>query len=270
MIMQKLSIIVAVVVCLACMGCRASEGTGTEEDYSDFLMQPKDYEDSLRMQLLSVELVQKDLRLTDDQLEKLNGLYETGMAKSCEIFPELPDVDSLPQSLSEEEHKELMQKIKDLQSVKRKFLAKSFAILTPDQMERLKQIHLQATIPGSLQRPEIINALHLSKEQLEKIRTQRNQMRQREFAKQSDRSNPNQNERMLEFLKASYKDQVETTNRMLGILTPEQRTELEKLTGKKIDLPQIHNVWIEKGKSYLAAPNASRGPSPFVRKKRGD
>ena len=263
---QRLSIVVlAVVVCFACMGCRASEDAAAE-DYSELLMQPKDYEDSLRMQLLSVELVQEELRLTDDQLGKLDGLFKTAMTKSREIFPEVPDVNSSPQSLSQEEYKELMRKIKDLQSTKKKFLAKCFAVLTPGQMERLKQIQLQAAMPGSLERPEIIKALHLSEEQIEKIRTLHDQMKQRWSAKQSDRSNPNENERMVEFVKALYKDQVETTDRTLDILTPEQRTELEKLTGKKIDLQRIHDVWTKKGESYLADPDVFRCSSPFARK----
>ena len=77
------------------------------------------------------------------------------------------------------------------------------------------------------------------------IRTLSDQMFQRQVAKWSDHSNPDEKESIIEFMKTSYKDQVETTNRILDILTPQQRTELEKRTGKMVDLTQIYNTWIE-------------------------
>ena len=48
--------------------------------------------------------------------------------------------------------------------------AKVLAMLTPSQMERLKQIQLQSAIPAALARPEVIKALDISEEQLAKIR----------------------------------------------------------------------------------------------------
>ena len=270
-------VILAVAACFACLGCRPENQTSVE-DFPSMPASIKLDEDTIRMRLLLTKLVQKDLRLTPEQTEKLRSLYETHAAQARKRYEKLTEIDS--RTLSEEEAERFRIQVEDLISVQKKFRTECLTVLTPDQTERLKQIRLQSSISEAIERPEIAKALHLSEEQLEKILTLRDQMEQRERDGWLDISNqmprnlslsanwlnsipPTQKASMIEFRKTSLKDAAETANHILDLLAPEQQAELEKLTGKKIDLTQLHDEWIENAESYINSANPETVSNPF-------
>lgn len=255
---RRLSIVVlAVATCLAWMGCRPAvqPPVGNQKGCppvqkrgSPKVVRFKLDDDSIRVRLLMVELVQKDLRLTADQIRKLKILCETHKAQSRELRAKLLEIFPPSQSLPQEEFEARMQKFlalsEDLKSDNKELRTKGLAILTPSQTERLKQIQLQATIPEALTRPEIIKVLNISEEQRAKICTLRDQMDQKQSAGWSDLRNLNHEERLIEFVKTSYDVRAEATKRILDVLTPKQRTEFEKLKGKKIEVTRLYDALI--------------------------
>ena len=268
MIARRLSVVVlAVVACLAWMGCRPAVQPPLVKNQKGCLpaqkrgnsnvMQFKMDDDSFRMRLLMVELVQRDIRLTADQIGKLRILYDTHRARSRELHAELLDIFPPSQSFPQGEFEARMQKFRalseDLKSNNKEFRTKGLAMLTPSQTERLKQIQLQTTIPEALTRPEIIKVLNISEEQCTKIRTLRDQMHQKQLDGFSD-LNFEHEERLIEFMKKSYGVQVEATSRILDILTPEQRTELEKLTGKTIEVTRLYDALIREDTEFSTCP----------------
>ena len=270
-------VILVVAACFACLGCRPENQTYVE-DLPPMPASIKLDEDTIRMRLLLTKLVQEDLRLTPEQTEKLRSLYETHAAQARKRYEKLTEIDS--RTLSEEEAERFRIQLEDLISVQKKFRTECLTVLTPDQTERLKQIRLQTSISEAIERPEIAKALHLSEEQLEKILTLRDQMEQRERDGWLDISNqmprslplsanwlnsipPNQKTSMIEFQKTLCQDEAETTNLILNVFTPEQQAELEKLTGKKIDLTQLHDEWIENAESYINSANPETVSNPF-------
>ena len=128
---------------------------------------------SIRVRLLMVETVQKDLGLTADQIGKLRDCvkiageeYRENVAKLREILP--PSRQFAPGEY-EARLREFRALAEDLRSKQKAFRTKILAMLTPSQSERLKQIQLQVAIPAALARPEIIKALNISEEQRGKI-----------------------------------------------------------------------------------------------------
>ena len=142
------------------------------------LVRAKLDDDSIRVRLLVVETVQKDLGLTADQIGKIKEIVSRSPRSDCgNSLPKLREILPPPRHFSTEESEAREQEFRALsEDVKRKskeLKTKALAMLTPSQSERPKQIQLQAAIPAALARPEIIKALDISEEQREKIRALR-------------------------------------------------------------------------------------------------
>jgi RNA polymerase sigma factor (sigma-70 family) len=122
--------------------------------------------------LLRVEAVQKDLRLSDEQLKKLDDLRQKfavnrkngpqiirGAGQALPVAPGFPGGGA-----------GAMVQIAGPSSVNDAEFAKGAAdVCTPEQMRRLKQIGIQATGPEALLDRRVIRTLHLSAEQEDKI-----------------------------------------------------------------------------------------------------
>jgi Spy/CpxP family protein refolding chaperone len=208
-------------------------------------------EDSFRVRLLMVEAVQKELCLTADQIGKLRDCAKTSEARSREFLAKSHEILPPSRSFSQEEFEARKQKFRalsdDLKSKGNELRTQALAMLTPGQSERLKQIQLQVTIPASLTRREIIKALNISEEQSAKIRALRDDMDQKHPDEWPDLRDLNPKERrqkLIEFMERSNEAQVGATKRILEVLTPGQRTEFEKLLGKKIDVARLYEALI--------------------------
>jgi Spy/CpxP family protein refolding chaperone len=152
--------------------------------------------------LLRVDRVQKDLKLTEEQKVQILALTM-----------EARDPKTLGKRIGE--------------------------ILTPPQLRRLKQIRLQVEGPAAINSNEVAGNLSLTKEQRQKLKSLQDEV----IAKMHEASlalkNLTADERrakMPQILERMHDFRKEMMERTLDVLTPEQRTKLDKLQGQKLDL----------------------------------
>src|SRR5262245_36940200 len=107
------------------------------------------------LRLLEVPDVQKDLKLSDEQLKKINDLLQ----KQKQKFKEL---------LKDVKGKEVFEKMKELTEAGQKA---AMEMLTEPQKTRLKQLEFQTRGARAFVDPQVVKDLELTDEQVGKIRT---------------------------------------------------------------------------------------------------
>jgi Spy/CpxP family protein refolding chaperone len=167
--------------------------------------------------LLRNETVQKDLSLSEDQKSSLQKLQDSAR----ESFSSL-------QGLSDEERTAKIQELMKDQD------AKIAGILDDKQKARWKEIRLQSRGAQALSDKELAEALKLTDDQVNKIKEIVDAMRKemqdfRQSAGSGDRT------AMRDKMTKLRKD---TDDKILAVLTPDQKTSYDKMLGTKIDLPQ--------------------------------
>src|SRR5262249_32466009 len=110
------------------------------------------------LMLLTQKPVQEDLKLSEDQVKKIQELQKSQ--------PQQGRLGGF-QKLSQEERDELRKKMEALAAANKKAIAE---ILTPDQVKRVDQITLQARGAGAFADAKVAEALNLTEEQKEKIK----------------------------------------------------------------------------------------------------
>lgn len=170
-----------------------------------------------QLMLLGQKSVQEELKLSDQQIEKVKELAK----KNREGFKDLKD-------LSEEDRRK---KLADTAAANKKALAE---ILKSDQRKRLKEISLQTRGGSALADPEVASALKLSDEQKEKIKSIREESR----GKGRGGFTP-------EARKAAQE-------KLMGVLTDDQKTTWKTMTGEpfKGEIQRFRG----KGRQKGAAP----------------
>jgi Spy/CpxP family protein refolding chaperone len=171
--------------------------------------------------LVMREDVQQELQLVDEQQEKVNAVSEETRNR---IQEEFRDVFSQMQDLDEEERQErldeIRQRIEKINSDMEKRLKK---VLMPHQFDRLKQISLQTRIQQmgaeALTSGELAETLGLTDAQREKL-----ERRQAEVQEELQ-------EKMRQL-------RLEARDKILAVLTPEQRAKVESLMGDQFDLAE--------------------------------
>ena len=113
-------------------------------------------------QLLQNEGVQKDLKLTEDQIAKVKEVGQKVREKYTDDFQKLRDLD---QQERREKMTELMKKVGEDTD---KELA---GVLKPEQDKRLKQIQRQTEGVQAFQEPDVQKALKLTDEQKDSLKT---------------------------------------------------------------------------------------------------
>ncbi len=112
-------------------------------------------------------------------------------------------------------------------------------ILTPTQLQRLKQIRLQVEGPAAINSHETATALGLTREQRQKLKTIQQEVAERMrdiFRSMKDLTVDERRAKMPETLEKLQRFRTEATERALAVLTPEQRAKLDKMQGKKLNL----------------------------------
>lgn len=104
-------------------------------------------------------------------------------------------------------------------------------VLTPQQLKRLEEISLQLEGPRALLRPEIADKVGLSPQQREKIR-EIYQSVGRPITPRDIPQGPEGREQLRERMKAQRKELEE---KVLSVLTPEQKTRWQTLLGKPFE-----------------------------------
>jgi len=171
--------------------------------------------------LLARDEVQQELQLVDEQKDKVRTLTEDIRSKAGS---QIRDMFSQMRDLSEEERRakfgEIRAKFEEINADAEKQLAKE---LLPHQLERLKQIDLQTKIryrgSDALTSGDVAKALNLTDEQRDKLEKRAAEVQQE--------------------LQAQIRQlQADARKKMLDVLTPDQRAQLDKLMGQQFDLPE--------------------------------
>ena len=163
--------------------------------------------------LLSIEEVQKELNLTDEQKQKLEALRS--------------DRGSL-RDLSREERRQKLQELakKADETIK--------TTLDDKQKARLEELRLQVEGPNALTRPEVAEKLGLEQAQKDKIAKIREAG---ESTGRFDFQNATQEERQKYFAEA--RERREKANaELLAVLTPAQKEAFEKMKGAEFKFPE--------------------------------
>lgn len=166
------------------------------------------------LKLLENDVVAKDMELSSDQLasiKKLDDDWETQVADWQKLLP--GDAAKLGQRVGET-NKEIGGKLN--------------TVLNDEQKARLAQIRLQLRGLAVLHDDDVQDELHFSEDQNDSLKSLNRERDQkigeaRAAAEQMVRE------------KTKEADQA-TDQKIEALLTPEQRAELDKLTGKKLDL----------------------------------
>jgi Spy/CpxP family protein refolding chaperone len=150
--------------------------------------------------LAQAEPVQKELKLTDDQKTKLKALAD-----------EMRDA-------SREERAALQKKVSD--------------ILKPDQLDRVKQIQVQAAGAAALANPDVAKTLGLSDEQTTKLKALQDEARTSMRDAMQNVPREERRTKMAELRK-------ENMDKALKVLTADQQAKFEKLQGPKFDVSAL-------------------------------
>jgi len=114
-----------------------------------------------------------------------------------------------------------------------KLLKKLDKILQPEQLNRLKQIHMQADGPMALFDPEVARSLKITPEQQEKMKALMDDFQNAMSQSVKGHQDLNSGGAMM---KLDGKRTKELTEKMYDVLTEEQRAEFEKMKGPKADI----------------------------------
>jgi len=171
----------------------------------------------MRMMLLANEKVQKELELNDEQKADLKKIGDDLRPQGGQNF----------QDLSEEERQKLRTereaKMKEAQ-------AKVDKLLVPQQQERLKQISWQVAGANALSDPEVADKLKLSDKQKDDLKAvQDKAMEEGRALFGAGLSREEAQAKGAELRKSSEE-------KTLAVLTPEQKTEFDKLKGDKFEI----------------------------------
>jgi hypothetical protein len=179
------------------------------------------------MMLLGQESVQKELKLTPDQIEKTKAALD----KQGQAFQEL-------QGLQGEER---AKKFDEMRKEADKTIAE---ILKPDQAKRLKQITLQQQgVRGAVANPEIAKELAITEDQKGKIQEiQEETGKQMKELFQGGFSEENR-KKMTEINKAA-------NDKVMVLLTDDQKAKWKEITGEPF-----------KGEIHFGPPGGPRRPT---------
>ncbi|MDB4679519.1 hypothetical protein OAE80_00890 [Planctomycetaceae bacterium] len=204
--------------------------------------------------LVGIPQIQKELDLSDDQRKQI-----ADQVKSMQLYlrQQFTDVRKLPRA-------EQSAKIRELKVATSPFVneqqAKILEVLTPSQRNRLTGISMQYRGVESLLDDQIADLLGLTKEQREEIlmitedlditlATERQKMVSQQFEERQKGRN--------EFLKKMQRLRKQAEEKMLAVLTEEQRERFELLQGEKF------RVRRPKGPTLIQSPETDSAPVPL-------
>jgi len=168
--------------------------------------------------LLSNKSVQKELKVTDEQAEKLNAFAREMMEKQREEFQANRD-------LSQEERRERAR-------TRATELVKGMGgILKPEQVKRFEQIQLQQSGVGAFSSPRVQEGLKLTDDQQSKLREINEEstqaMRDAFQDSQSDREGA---------MKKFAELRKQATEKAVGVLTAEQKKTWKEMAGEPFEV----------------------------------
>ncbi|MCE9605983.1 MAG: hypothetical protein K8U03_13895 [Planctomycetia bacterium] len=200
--------------------------------------------------LLGNEKVQKELELIDDQVKQITKLREDSQAQARGQFEGIRD---LPEAERRAKFEEMQTK---REAAQKELRGKINEVLLPNQRDRLKELMIQAQGAGALSNAETADALKLSDDQKKQLATVREEaatkMREAMGAGRGEGQGPSEEAR------AKFQEmRKEMNDKLLAVLSTEQRAQFEKLKGEKadIDFTQLRGPGGRGGARPGAAPN---------------
>ncbi len=175
--------------------------------------------------LLGNPAVQKELKLSNEQTEKVTAFAEEFRSKARE-------------SMSQLEGLEGEERMKKQQEIGRSHHASGMkdleAMLKPEQTKRFKQIVFQARGIENLTDPEVAKALKVTGEQADKVKglvdNSRSEMREVQQSSGSDR------QVMMEKFQAIRK---EINAKAMALMTADQKTMYKEMSGEPFEIPAM-------------------------------
>lgn len=167
--------------------------------------------------LLSRDDVREDLKITDEQKDKLSSMQEEMMNSMRQRFGGGGGGGQRPS-------REEMQKMRE--EMEKEVNTKLAAILTPEQIKRLGEVSIQMSGSAAVMRPEIAKELGITEDQKTKIAELQQTMGRANRAVFGDESLA-QDEKMARVRKNSEVLNTEIDK----LLTPEQKTKLKAMGG---------------------------------------
>jgi Spy/CpxP family protein refolding chaperone len=163
--------------------------------------------------LLSNEKVQADLKLTDEQKESIKKLADKAREDRSALT-----------GLSGEERRTKMQEMaKDMEQ-------KTDAVLNDQQKARIKEIRLQARGTAALADKEVAESLKLTDDQVNKIKDLNKSLTDARTEAFSGGGRPD-----ADAIAKLTKLRTETNEKILAVLTADQKASFEKMQGTKIE-----------------------------------
>lgn len=187
------------------------------------------------MSLAANDAVQKELGLASETIAQLNKINEDYRNASQKEFSALgidySAISDLPALERAAETRKASEKTADVgRKLTAVFLPKLADLLEPPQIQRLRQIQLQASGLEVWSEPEIASELNLSSEQQQKVAELRS-----EFRRRVDRLDGDFQQRFAK----SRELNAERDRQALALLTQQQQSKLVELQGAPFDLSQL-------------------------------
>lgn len=171
-----------------------------------------------KAQLATLDEVQGDLKLSDEQKTKITEINDDFAQKRRDLFSggfgRLAETRAEMEKLSREASGEVDKTLDDT------------------QRQRLQQIDIQVNGAAALNDPNVVAELKLSDEQqkqLEDARTENVKSAEEAIGSFGDMSRDERREKFREMSDAA-------SERLLGVLTPEQKTQFEAMKGEPLDI----------------------------------
>ncbi len=177
----------------------------------------------LHSELLAMEEVQKELKLTEEQVKDIAELAsEINSEWRQEAFAILR---------ADGEQSEVDELLKDLQEEEKDLVAK----LDDEQKKRLKQLMIQRMGNRLFQRKDIVKKLSITDEQNKEIQKAFDESR-KEMGKAMEEAQESGDFQGIRTVMQDFENGL--TKSLMGILTDEQKSMLEEMKGKAFEFPQ--------------------------------
>lgn len=188
------------------------------------------------LNLLRIEQVRKELELLEDQTAKLNELAQKVQAEMRERFAGLRDLDP-------EQRRAKMEELRgELEKRNQQLEAEVQQILLPHQLTRLEEIRIQLLGLRALQDPKVVKALGITDAQQKQIEEIQQTVRQNmsslfeQMRGMRDLSEEERAARREEMRKQFEQARTGIEQKVLGVLSAEQKATFEKMKGKPFEL----------------------------------
>ena len=178
--------------------------------------------------LLMIEEVRKELDVTQDQVQALRKVGQSARE-------DRPDFSRM-RDMSQEERQEMFEKMRAQGQERAKKMQEELEeVLLPGQMERLEQISVQTRGAAALEDPAIIEKLGLTQDDQDKLEAKRTELREGMRDRMREMFSGGNREGGRE---AFEKIREEMDEKVLAVLTPEQRTKFNEMKGEPFAMPE--------------------------------